>query len=137
MSMPAMSMPAMSMRVAALLLSLAISACVTFERAPVAQLSGDPAKDSVFIARDRIDGDNAWVWLADPDEAMRPPAKGRATGVRLDESNVHVKGRRAAIVIAKLLRARGDSIFAGQQDGKQQHGKGIMRLQRVAAAAAP
>lgn len=197
-----MSMPLVSMRIAALLLlSLAMSACVTFERAPVAKLSCDPAlagewrpvkdgpdrsilvaadctlrwpeddggtytttlegfalgesrylvftpavadrlmssdgdmlrrapKDSVYLTRYRVDGDSAVVWLADPDEAMRAPAKGQAAGVRLDESDVHVKGRRAAI--AKLLRARGDSIFADKPDGR-----GVMRLQRVAAAAAP
>ncbi|MES2670323.1 MAG: hypothetical protein V4673_07915 [Pseudomonadota bacterium] len=197
-----MSMPLVSMRIAALLLlTLAMSACVTFERAPVAKLSCDPAlagewrpvkdgpdrsilvsadcslqwpeddggtytttlegfalggsrylvftpavadrlmssdgdmlrrapKDSVYLARYRVDGDSAVVWLADPDEAMRPPAKGQATGVRIDETDVHVKGKRAGI--AELLRARGDNIFAGQQDGK-----GVMRLQRVVPAAAP
>ncbi len=200
-------------RVAVLsLLSLALSACVTFERVPVAELGCDPAlagewrparngpsdrtivisadctvlwpeddggtytttlegfalggsrylvftptvadrlmssdgdmlrrapKDSVYLARYRVDGDSAVVWLADPDEAMRAPAKGQATGVRLDETDVHVKGSRAAI--AKLLRARGDTIFAGQRDGmqqgaKQQDGRGVMRLQRVAPVAAP
>lgn len=197
-----MSMPLASMRIAALLLlSLAMSACVTFERAPVAKLSCDPAlagewrpvedgpdrsilvsadctlrwpeddggtytttlegfalgesrylvftpavadrlmssdgdmlgrapEDSVYLTRYRVDGDSAVVWLADPDEAMRAPAKGQAAGVRLDESDVHVKGRRAAI--ARLLRARGDAIFAGKPDGR-----GVMRLQRVAAAGAP
>lgn len=192
----------MNLRIAALLLlSTTLSACVTFERAPVAKLSCDPAlagewrpvkdgpdrsilvsadctlrwpeddggtytttlegfalgesrylvftpavadrlmssdgdmlrrapKDSVYLTRYRVDGDSAVVWLADPDEAMRVPAKGQAVGVRLDESDVHVKGRRAAI--AKLLRARGDSIFADKPDGR-----GVMRLQRVAAAAAP
>lgn len=192
----------MNLRIAALLLlSTTLSACVTFERAPVAKLSCDPAlagewrpvkdgpdrsilvsadctlrwpeddggtytttlegfalgesrylvftpavadrlmssdgdmlrrapKDSVYLTRYRVDGDSAVVWLADPDEAMRAPAKGQAVGVRLDESDVHVKGRRAAI--AKLLRARGDSIFADKPDGR-----GVMRLQRVAAAAAP
>lgn len=202
MSMPLLSMPLASMRIAALLLlSLAMSACVTFERAPVAKLSCDRAlagewrpvkdgpdrsilvsadcslqwpeddggtytttlegfalggsrylvftpavadrlmssdgdmlrrapKDSVYLARYRVDGDSAVVWLADPDEAMRPPAKGQAAGVRIDETDVHVKGKRAAI--ARLLRARGDNIFAGQQDGK-----GVMRLQRVVPAAAP
>lgn len=207
-SMPLVSMPFVSMRIAALLLlSLTISACVTFERAPVAELTCDPAlagewrpvkdarsgppiqisadcsvrwpedgggiyttrlegfdlggsryfvftptvadrlmsadddirrrapKDSVFIARYRIDGDSAQVWLADPDEAMRPqamrpPAEGQAAAVRLDESNVHVEGSRDAI--AELLRARGGAIFAAKPDGK-----GVMRLQRVAAAAAP
>ena len=192
----------MNLRIAALLLlSTTLSACVTFERTPVAKLSCDPAlagewrpvkdgpdrsilvsadctlrwpeddggtytttlegfalgesrylvftpavadrlmssdgdmlrrapKDSVYLTRYRVDGDSAVVWLADPDEAMRAPAKGQAAGVRLDESDVHVKGRRAAI--AKLLRARGDSIFADKPDGR-----GVMRLQRVAAAAAP
>lgn len=198
-----MSMPIMSMRIAALLLlSLAISACVTFERAPVAELDCDPAlagewrplkdgrsgppiqvsadcsvrwpeddggtytttlegfelggsryfvftptvadrlmsadddmrrkapKDSVFIARYRIDGDSAQVWLADPDEALRPSAKGQAAAVQLDGSNVHIQGSRDAI--AELLRTRGDAIFAAKPDGR-----GVMRLQRVAAAAAP
>ena len=202
-----MSMPLVSMRIAALLLlSLTLSACVTFERAPVAELDCDPAlagewrplkdgrsgppiqvsadcsvrwpeddggiytttlggfelggsryfvftptvadrlmsadddmqrkapKDSVFIARYRIDGDTAQVWLADPDEAMRPeamrpPAKDQAAAVRLGD-NAHVKGSRDAI--AELLRARGDVIFAAKPDGS-----GVMRLQRVAAAAAP
>ena len=201
-----MSMPLM--RIAALsLLSLTLSACVTFERAPVAELDCDPAlagewrplkdgrsgppiqvsadcsvrwpeddggiytttlegfelggsryfvftptvadrlmsadddmrrkapKDSVFIARYRIDGDSAQVWLADPDEAMRKeamhsPAKGQANAVQLDGSNVHIQGSRDAI--AALLRARGDAIFATKPDGK-----GVMRLQRVPAAAAP
>lgn len=211
MSMPLVSMPIPSMRIAALsllsLLSLTISACVTFERAPVAELDCDPAlagewrplkdgrsgppiqvsadcsvrwpeddggiytttlegfelggsryfvftptvadrlmsadddmrrkapKDSVFIARYRIDGDTAQVWLADPDEAMRQeamhsPAKGQANAVQLDGSNVHIQGSRDAI--AELLRARGDAIFATKPDGK-----GVMRLQRVPAAAAP
>lgn len=208
MSMPLVSMPIPSMRIAALsLLSLTISACVTFERAPVAELDCDPAlagewrplkdgrsgppiqvsadcsvrwpeddggiytttlegfelggsryfvftptvadrlmsayddmrrkapKDSVFIARYRIDGDSAQVWLADPDEAMRQeamhsPAKGQANAVQLDGSNVHIQGSRDAI--AALLRARGDAIFAPKPDGK-----GVMRLQRVPAAAAP
>lgn len=208
MSMPLVSMPIPSMRIAALsLLSLTISACVTFERAPVAELDCDPAlagewrplkdgrsgppiqvsadcsvrwpeddggiytttlegfelggsryfvftptvadrlmsadddmrrkapKDSVFIARYRIDGDTAQVWLADPDEAMRheamhSPAKGQANAVQLDGSNVHIQGSRDAI--AALLRARGDAIFATKPDGK-----GVMRLQRVPAAAAP
>lgn len=197
-----MSMPPVGMRIAALLLSLTISACVTFERAPVAELDCDPAlagewrplkdgmsgppiqvsadcsvrwpeddggiyttrlegfelggsryfvftptvadrlmsadddlrnkapKDSVFIARYRIDGDSAQVWLADPDEAMRPAAKGQAAAVQLDGSNVHVQGSRDAI--AELLRARGAAIFAAKPDGR-----GVMRLQRVAAAAAP
>lgn len=192
----------MSMRGVTLLLALsALSACVTFERAPVAKLSCDSAlagqwrpvkdgpehpivvaddctmrwpeddggtytttlegfalgesrylvftpavadrlmsadgdmlkkapKDSVFLVRYRIDGDNAWVWLADPDEAMQPPAKGKAIGVRLDETNVHVKGSRSSI--AKLLRARGVAIFAGKQDGK-----GMMHLQRVVPEASP
>lgn len=195
-----MSMPRVGMRIAALLLSLTISACVTFERAPVAELDCDPAlagewrplkdgmsgppiqvsadcsvrwaeddggiyttrlegfelggsryfvftptvadrlmsadddmrnkapKDSVFIARYRIDGDSAQVWLADPDEAMRPAAKDQAAAVRLDGSNVHVQGSRDAIT--ELLRARGDAIFAAKPDGR-----GVMRLQRVAAAA--
>lgn len=203
MSMPLVSMPPRSMRIAALLLlSLTLSACVTFERAPVAELDCDPAlagewrplndgrsgppiqvsadcsvrwpeddggiytttlegfelggsryfvftptvadrlmsadddmrrkapKDSVFIARYRIDGDSAQVWLADPDEAMRPPAKGQAAAVQLDGSNVHVQGSRDAI--AELLRARVDAIFAARPDGK-----GVMRLQRVSPAAAP
>ena len=205
--MPLVSMPILSMRIAALmLLSLTLSACVTFERAPVAELDCDPAlagewrplkdgrsgppiqvsadcsvrwpedeggiytttlggfelggsryfvftptvadrlmsadddmqrkapKDSVFIARYRIDGDTAQVWLADPDEAMRPdamrpPAKDQAAAVRLGD-NAHVKGSRDAI--AEWLRARGDVIFAAKPDGS-----GVMRLQRVAAAAAP
>lgn len=201
--MPLVSMPFMSMRIAALsLLSLTLSACVTFERAPVAELDCDPAlagewrplkdgmagppiqvsadcsvrwpeddggiytttlegfelggsryfvftptvadrlmsadddmqrrapKDSVFIARYRIDGDTAQVWLADPDAAMRPPAKDQAAAVQLDGSNVHVQGSRDAI--AELLRARGEAIFAAKPDGR-----GVMRLQRVAPAAAP
>lgn len=192
----------MTPRIAALLLlSLTLSACVTFERAPVAELDCDPAlagewrplkdgrsgppiqvsadcslrwpeddgsiytttlggfelggsryfvftptvadrlmsadddmqrkapKDSVFIARYRIDGDTAQVWLADPDEAMRPPAKDQAAAVRLGD-NAHVKGSRDAI--AELLRARGDVIFAAKPDGS-----GVMRLQRVPAAVAP
>lgn len=202
MSTRVMSMRVMGMRVATLVfLSLALSACVTFERAPVAKLNCDRAlagewrpvkdgpdrsilvsadcslqwpeedgstymttlegfalggsrylvftpavadrlmssdgdmlrrapKDSVYLVRYRVDGDSAVVWLADPDEAMRPSTKDHATGVRVDETDVHVKGKRTAI--AKLLRARGDSIFAGQQDGK-----GVMRLQRVLPAAAP
>lgn len=203
MSLPLVSMPLVSVRIAALLfLSLTISACVTFERAPVAELGCDPAlagewrplndgrsgppiqvsadcslrwpeddggiyattlegfelggsryfvftptvadrlmsadddmqrrapKDSVFIARYRIDGDTAEVWLADPDEAMRPPAKGQAWAVQRDGSNVHVQGSRDAI--AELLRARGDVIFAAKPDGR-----GVMRLRRVAAAAVP
>ncbi len=92
-------------------------------------------KDSVFIARYRIDGDDAQVWLADPDEAMRPqtvrpPAQGQAAAVRLDESNVHVHGSRTAIT--ELLRARGDAIFAAKPDGR-----GVMRLRRIAPAAKP
>jgi hypothetical protein len=192
----------MSTRGMALLLALiALPACVTFERAPVAKLSCDPAlagewrpvkdgpdrpilvsadcslrwpednggtyttklegfalggsrylvftpavadrlmssdgdmlrrapKDSVYLARYRIDGDSAWVWLADPDAAMQPPTKGKAVGVRLDETDVHVKGSRSSI--AKLLRARGEAIFAGKQDGR-----GTLQLQRVATEAAP
>ncbi len=87
-------------------------------------------KDSVFLVRYRVDGDRTLVWLADPDEAMRPVAKGQAAGVRLDDSNVHIAGRRSAT--AKLLRARGEAIFAGKQDGT-----GTMHLQRVMPEAAP
>jgi hypothetical protein len=87
-------------------------------------------EDSVFLVRYRIDGDNAWVWLADPDAAMQPPTKGKAIGVRLDETDVHLKGSRSSL--AKLLRARGEAIFAGKQDGT-----GTMHLQRVVPEAKP
>lgn len=193
----------MSLRDAVLAFTLlALSACVTFERAPVATLACDPAlagqwrplKDgpqdrliavaadctvrwpeddggtytttlagfalggsrylvfapavadrlmgaegdmlrnapagSVFLVRYRIDGDRATVWLADADEAMRPPAKGLAKGRRLDASNVHVEGSRKAI--AALLRARGETLFDIDANGR-----GTMTLQRVAAETAP
>ncbi len=181
---------------------LTLSACVTFERAPVAKLSCDPAlagewralkngpsnriivvsadctmhwpeqnggtytttlegfaldesrylvftptvadrlmsaegdvlrnapKDSVFLARYRVDGDRTQVWLADPDEAMRPATKGLATGARHGDTHVHIKGSRSAI--AKLLRARGDTMFAGKQDSR-----GTMQLQRIAPGTTP
>ncbi len=184
------------------LLALLLSACVTFERAPVAKLSCDPAlaglwrpikngpsdraimvaadctmrwpeddgsiytttlkgftlgesrylvftpavadrlmsakgdfvkkapKGSVYIVRYRIEGDRASIVLADPEEALRPAAKGKATVQRIDDSNAHIAGSRAAI--ATLLRARGDAIFVSKQDGT-----GTMQLQRIAAEAAP
>ena len=87
-------------------------------------------KDSVFLARYRVDGDRTLVWLADPDEAMRPPAKGQATGARRGDTDVHVKGSRTAI--ATLLRAHGDTMFAGKQDGR-----GTIQLQRIAPATTP
>jgi hypothetical protein len=193
----------MNLRDAALAFALlALSACVTFERAPVATLVCDPAlagqwrplKDgpqdrviavaadcavrwpeddggtytttlegfalgasrylvfapavadrlmgadgdmlrnapagSVFLVRYRIDGDRATVWLADADEAMRPPAKGQARGRRLDASNVHVEGSRKAI--AALLRARGETLFDIDANGR-----GALTLQRVAAETTP
>jgi hypothetical protein len=194
--------PAVRLLFVSLLALLALTACVTFERAPVAKLNCDPAlagqwrpikggpanqvitvagdctmrwpeddggiytttlegfalgesrylvftpavadrlmagkgdlvekapKNSVYIVRYRIDGERASVILADPDEAARPTAKGKAAGRRLDNSTVHVAGSRASI--AKLLRTRGETIFARKQDGS-----GTMQLQRVATEAAP
>jgi hypothetical protein len=201
----------MTLRDAALaLVLLTLSACVTFERAPVATLDCDPAlagqwrplkggpqgrdivvsadctvqwpeenggtytttlagfalgasrylvftpavadrlmsadgdmlrkapKDSVFLVRYSLHDDRATVWLADEDEAMRPPvkdaaadqAKEQVSARRIDASNVHVEGSREAI--AALLRARGETLFAGTPDGR-----GAMELQRVAAEVAP
>lgn len=193
----------MSLRGAALAFALlALAACVTFERAPVATLACDPAlagqwrpvnggpqdrdivvsadctvqwpeenggtytttlagfaldasrylvfapavadrlmnangdmlrnapAGSVFMVRYRIDGDRATVWLADTEEAMRPPAKGQAKGRRLDASNVHVEGSRKAI--AALLRARGETLFDIDANGR-----GALTLQRVAPETTP
>jgi hypothetical protein len=79
---------------------------------------------SVLLARYRIDGDEAWVWLADLDELRRFPPEGGARIRKTDDSFAHVEGGRRAI--GKLLDAHGERIFAGSTDGK-----GALQLRRL------
>ena len=81
-------------------------------------------KDSVFMARYRIDDDHLRVWLADADEALRPLPKTPVVARRIDDTLVYVEGDRRAI--AKLLRTRGDLLFAGGGNGT-----GMLKLQRM------
>jgi len=85
-------------------------------------------KDDVLLARYRIEGDRATVWLADPDAALRPAEAGMAAGRKTGDDMVRVEGRRAAI--RRLLQAHGPRIFADKDDGR-----GAMRLIRVEAPA--
>jgi hypothetical protein len=84
------------------------------------------APGSVLLARYRIDGDEARVWLADLDELRRFPLEGGARIRKVDDSFLHVEGGRRAI--GKLLDAHGERIFAGSTDGK-----GALQLRRVPA----
>ncbi len=88
------------------------------------------AKGSVYIVRYRIQSDRAWVMLADPEQAARSANKDKTGDRRIDDSNVHIAGSRATI--ARLLRARGDDIFAPKQGGN-----GTLHLQRAAQEIVP
>lgn len=84
---------------------------------------------SVLLARYRVDGDEARVWLADLEELRRFPLEGGARLRKVDDSFLHVEGGRRAI--GKLLDAHGERVFAGSTDGK-----GALQLRRVPAAEA-
>jgi hypothetical protein len=84
---------------------------------------------SVLLARYRIDGDEARVWLADLEAVRRFSTEGGTRLRKVDDSFVHVEGGRRAI--DTLLRAHGERIFAGSTDGK-----GALQLRRVPAAEA-
>lgn len=84
---------------------------------------------SVLLARYRVDGDEARVWLADLEELRRFPLEGGARLRKIDDSFLHVEGGRRAI--GKLLDAHGERVFSGSPEGK-----GALRLRRVPAAEA-
>ena len=85
--------------------------------------------DSVLLVRYRIDGDEAKLWLADPQVLLTPDADGKTAARRVDDQLAHVEGGRRAT--AALLRARGDALFRATQED------GMTRFQREPAEAAP
>ena len=87
------------------------------------------APGSVLLARYRIDGDEARVWLADLEELRRLPLEGGARLRNIDDSFLHVEGGRQAI--GKLLDAHGERVFAGSPEGR-----GALQLRRVPATGA-
>jgi len=86
-------------------------------------------KGSVFLARYRIDGDNALLWLPDPQIALQAGTKGEATGRRIEDQFTYVEGNRKAI--ATLLRTRGDAMF------RMAETRGTLALRRLPPEAAP
>ncbi|NOT88823.1 MAG: hypothetical protein HOP03_11645 [Lysobacter sp.] len=80
-------------------------------------------KGSVFLARYRIEGDSALLWLPDPQIAMQAGTKGEATGRRIEDELIHVEGDRRAI--ATLLRTRGDAMF------RMAEARGTLALRRL------
>lgn len=69
-------------------------------------------KDSVLLARYRIEGDTMQVWLADANEALhigKDNKDGKVSVRQIDDKFAHVEGGRKDI--AALLRQRGDTLF--------------------------
>lgn len=86
-------------------------------------------KGSVFLARYRIDGDSALLWLPDPQIALQAGTKNEATGRQIEDKFTYVEGNRKAI--ATLLRKRGDAIF------RMTEARGTLALRRLPPEAAP
>jgi hypothetical protein len=86
-------------------------------------------KGSVFLARYRIEGDSALLWLPDPQIALQAGSKGEASGRRIEDKFTYVEGDRKAI--ASLLRNRGDAMF------HMTEARGTLALRRLPPEAAP
>ena len=86
-------------------------------------------KGSVFLARYRIEGDSALLWLPDPQIALQAGEKGEATGRRIEDKFTYVEGDRKAI--ATLLRKRGDAIL------RMTEARGMLALRRLPPETAP
>lgn len=86
-------------------------------------------KGSVFLARYRIEGGSALVWLPDPQIALQTGTKGEATGRRIEDKFTYVEGDRKAI--ATLLRKRGDALFRMTEAG------GTLAFRRLPPETAP
>jgi hypothetical protein len=92
-------------------------------------LIGSAPAGSVLLVRYRLDGDEAKLWLADPEVALTPAPAGIAPARRLEDRLAHVEGSRRST--AKLLRAHGDALFRASQ------AEGMTRFKRVEAEATP
>ncbi len=86
-------------------------------------------KGSVFLARYRIEGDSALLWLPDPQIALQAGTKGEATGRQIEDKFTYVEGGRKAI--ATLLRTRGDAMF------RMTEARGTLALRRLPPDTAP
>ena len=86
-------------------------------------------KGSVFLARYRIEGGSALVWLPDPQIALQAGTKDEATGRRIEDKFTYVEGDRKAI--ATLLRKRGDALFRMTEAG------GTLAFRRLPPETAP
>ena len=86
-------------------------------------------KGSVFLARYRVEGDSALLWLPDPQIALQTGTKGEATGRRIEDKFTYVEGDRKAI--ATLLRKRGDALFRMTEAG------GTLAFRRLPPETAP
>ena len=86
-------------------------------------------KGSVFLARYRIEGGSALVWLPDPQIALQTGTKDEATGRRIEDKFTYVEGDRKAI--ATLLRKRGDALFRMTEAG------GTLAFRRLPPETAP
>lgn len=86
-------------------------------------------KGSVFLARYRIEGGSALVWLPDPQIALQTGTKGEATGRRIEDKFTYVEGDRKAI--ASLLRERGDALF------RMNEASGSLAFRRLSPETAP
>ena len=84
---------------------------------------------SVFLARYRIEGGSALVWLPDPQIALQAGTKDEATGRRIEDKFTYVEGDRKAI--ATLLRKRGDALFRMTEAG------GTLAFRRLPPETAP
>lgn len=86
-------------------------------------------KGSVFLARYRIDGDSALLWLPDPQIALQAGTKGGATGRQIEDKFTYIEGNRRAI--ATLLRTHGDAMF------RMTEARGTLALRRLPPDTAP
>ncbi len=86
-------------------------------------------KGSVFLARYRIEGDSALLWLPDPQIALQAGTEGEATGRRIEDKFTYIEGNRKAT--ATLLRKRGDAIF------RMTEARGTLALRRLPPDTAP